>query len=159
MVGPEQHLAPLTFRPTRRQNTLPVGIFLVAISIFVIVFGSRQGKDAAGLTVGGVLLLLLGIAMVASRRAYTTIDRDGVRTRSMFGQRSCRWSEVTDIDVHYDSGDGPSIGRVRIQRSSGRALTLAVPTETSRKLDLSEPFWAELATIRSYWESAKGTGK
>ena len=52
------------------------------------------------MVIGGALLAALGIWFLAARRVRTTIDAE--RTSSMFGRRSCRWSEVTDVDLDID---------------------------------------------------------
>ncbi|MGP8000701.1 MAG: hypothetical protein ACLPKI_25780 [Streptosporangiaceae bacterium] len=75
LAGPEQ-LEPVTFRQTKNQRgtKLTGGIVFVPVSIYLLVQGSRPGKDAAALVIAGVLLLLLGIVLLASRNARATID-------------------------------------------------------------------------------------
>ena len=159
MAEPQQ-LVPVTFRPTRSQRRyrLTAAVFLVALSIFVFVYGAGAGTDAGGQVVGGVLFLMLGIFLLAIRSAYTTIDRYGVRTSSLFGPRSCRWSEVTDVSIRWDrGGDAPSTRHIKIQRSVGRSFTLAVPVDSSGRHNQNPDFGMHLATITAYWQSARSS--
>ena len=159
-VADPQQLVPVTFRPSRglRRYRLTAGVFLVALSIFVFVFGAGPAADVRGRVVGGVLFLLLGMFLLANRNAYTTIDRYGVRTSSLFGPRSCRWSEVTDVSIRWDrGGDAPSTRHVRIKRSAGRSFTLAVPVDTVSRHRQNPDFGIQLATITSYWQSARSS--
>jgi hypothetical protein len=73
----------------------------------------------------------------------------------VFGSRSCRWAEVTDVDIDIDATDGdPMVSRIKIQRSGGRSFTLPAPTGSSRKDRHDNPdFTDQLATIRSYWQA------
>jgi hypothetical protein len=159
-VAEPQQLVPVTFRPTRSQRRyrLTTGVILVALSIFVFVHGAGAGAGVRGRVVGGVLFLLLGMLVLANRNAYTTIDRYGVRTSSLFGPRSCRWSEVTDVSIRWDrGGDAPSIRHVKIQRSAGRSFTLALPVDSSGRHNQNPDFGIQLATITSYWQSARSS--
>jgi Bacterial PH domain len=96
------------------------GIYLVmsGIGILVLVFAGRAGKSAVALIVAGVGVAALGIWLLAARRVHTTIDAEGVRTSSMFGRHSCRWSEVTDVDLDIDATDGsPMVWSIKIHRA------------------------------------------
>ena len=96
--------------------------------------------------------------LLARRNAYTTIDRYGVRTWSMFGRRSCPWSEVTDVSEYWEHASDASPSRhVRIQRSSGRLFTLAVPFDPPGTHDENPEFETRLATITSYWRTARSS--
>jgi hypothetical protein len=127
------------------------------VGILVLVFAGRAGKDAAALVIAGIGLAALGLLLLAARRAYTTIDAEGVRTSpTMFGRRSCRWSEVTDVDLAIDATDGdPMVSSIKIHRRGGRSFTLPAPTDSSRKDRHDNPdFTDQLATIESYWRAS-----
>ena len=157
MTAPD-HLPPVTFRPTRGQHyqRLFVGIICVAAGVGIVVFAGRAGKGAVALIVGGVGLAALGIWFLAARRVHTTIDAEGVRTSSVFGRRSCRWSEVTDVDLDIEATDGdPMVWSIKIHRRRGRSFTLPAPTDSSRKGRHDNPdVTDQLATIRSYWRAS-----
>jgi len=73
----------------------------------------------AAVVIAGLCLAALGILFLSARRLHTTIDAEGVRTSSMFGRRSCRWSEVTDVDTDIDATDGnPVVWSIKIHRRS-----------------------------------------
>lgn len=154
MASPER-LPPVTFGPTRSQRgeKLFAGTCCVTCGVGIVVFSGRAGKDTAALIIAGILLAVLGVLFLAARRGHTTIDGEGVRTSSVFGQRSCRWSEVTDVDVDIDATDGdPMIYSVKIRRRGGGSFTLPAPTDSSRKGRRQNPdFTDQLDTIRSYW--------
>ena len=157
MASPER-LPPVTFRLTRGQHyqRLFVGIICVAVGVGLVLFEGRAGKGAVGLVIGGVGLAALGIWFLAARRVHTTIDADGVRTSSVFGRRSCPWSEVTDVDLDIDVTDGdPMVWGVKIHRRGGRSFTLPAPTDSSRKDRHDNPdFTDQLTTIRTYWQAS-----
>jgi hypothetical protein len=151
-------LPPVTFRPARGQRgeRLFAGIGCVTSGIGILVFAGRAGKDTVALVIAGVCLAGLGILFLAARRARTTIDAEGVRTSSIFGRRSCRWSEVTDVDEDIDATDGdPMIYGIKIHRRGGGSFTLPAPTDSSRKGRHNNPdFTDQLATITSYWQAS-----
>jgi hypothetical protein len=157
MASPER-LPPVTFGPTRGQHgeRLFVGIVCVAIGIGILVFAGRPGKNAAALVIAGIGLAALGVWFLAARRARTIIDAEGVRTSSAFVRRSCRWSEVADVDLNIDADGGdPMVWSIKIHRRAGGSFTLQAPTDSSRKDRHSNPdFNDQLATIRSYWSAS-----
>jgi hypothetical protein len=157
MACPER-LPPVTFRPTRGQHRemLFAGIYLVTSGVGIVVFAGRAGKGAVALIIAGVGLAALGIWLLADRRVHTTIDAEGVRTSSVFGRRSCRWSEVTDVDLDIDATDGdPMAWSIMIHRRGGRSFTLPAPTDSTRKDRHDNPdFTDQLATIESYWRAS-----
>ncbi len=148
-------LPPVTFGPTKGQRgeRIFAGTCCLTCGIGILVFAGKAGKDEVGIIIAGVLLAILGSWFLAARRARTTIDAEGVRTGSVFGQRSCRWSEVTDVDMNIDATDGdPMVYSIKIHRHGGRPFTLSAPTDSSRKGRHNNPdFTDQLATIRSYW--------
>ncbi len=153
-------LAPVTFWKSENQRRIQLtgGIATVPTSICLIVVGSRQGKDSAALVITGVLLLLFGIALLVRRSARTTIDRYGVQTWSVFGRRSCQWSEVTDVSEHWEHASDAAPSRcVKIQLSSGRSFKLAVPVDTPDTVEHNPDFGTQLATITSYWQAARSS--
>jgi hypothetical protein len=161
-VADQGRLEPVTFRQDKNPygTHLAGGLLLVPAGLVLLVLGGRQGKDS--LVGAGALLLLLAVILLAgqlvNRNACTTIDRDGVRTSSPVGRRSFRWSEVTDISEYWDHrGDSPSTRHVRIQRSSGRPVTLAVPVDSAALRRANPDFGIQLATIRSYWQNARSS--
>lgn len=157
MAAP-QPLPPVTFGPTRGQRgeRMFVGICCLTVGLGILVFAGRAGRRELGIVIAGVLLAVLGGWFLAARRARTTIDAEGVRTWSMFGQRSCRWSEVTDVDMKIDATDGdPTVYSIKIRRRGGRPFTLSAPTDSSTKARHVNPdFTDQLATIRSYWRAS-----
>jgi hypothetical protein len=157
MASP-QPLLPVTFRPARAQRgeRLFAGIACVVCGIGILVFAGRAGQDTAAVAIAGVCLAALGILFLTARRAQTTIDAEGVRTSSMFGRRSCRWSEVTDVDLDIDATDGdPIVSSIKIHRRGGGSFRLPAPSDSSRKGRHSNPdFTGQLATIRSYWQAS-----
>jgi Bacterial PH domain len=86
------------------------------------------------------LLAVLGIWFLAARRVRTTIDADGVRASSMFRGHSCRWSDVTEVDLDIDANDGPPmVYSVKIHRRGARPFTLAAPSDSVRKDRHADP--------------------
>jgi hypothetical protein len=151
---------PVTFRPTtgQRAQRLVVGVCCLVAGVSVIVLHSRASAgDRVALLVAGVALAALGIWFLAAGRGATVVDREGVRARSAFRQRSCRWSEVTDVELRIDANDGPpTVHGVRIVCASG-SFTLPAPTDSERAGRHDNPhFNDQLATIRSYWRAAVG---
>jgi Bacterial PH domain len=148
---------PVIYRPTRGQRgqRLFAGICCVTAGIGIIVFHGRAGAGGAKLIIAGVALAALGIWFLAARRGRTIIDDEGVRTRSAFGQRSCRWSEVTDVELCIDANDGPPmVSSIKIHRAGGGSFTLPAPTDSARKGRHDNPDFADqLATITSYWQA------
>jgi hypothetical protein len=157
MASP-QRLPPVTFRPARAQRgeRLFAGIVCLICGVGILVFAGRAGKGEAAVAIAGACLAALGIVFLSARRVHTTIDAEGVRTSSMFGRRSCRWSEVIDVDLDMDATDGdPIVSSVRIHRRGGGSFRLAAPSDSSRKGRHSNPeFSDQLATIRSYWQAS-----
>ncbi len=156
MASPER-LPPVIFRPARGQRgeRLVAGIGCLACGAGILVFAGRAGRGAVALVIAGALLAALGIFTLAARRADTAIGAEGVRTSSMFGRRSCRWSEVTDVDLDIDATDGdPMVWSIKIHRRGGGSFTLPAPSDSTRKGRHSNPdFTEQLATIRSYWRA------
>jgi hypothetical protein len=154
-MTPTQQLPPVTFGPAKAQRgqRAYAGICCVTFGTGILVFADRAGRDEVGIVLGGILLAALGIVFLAARRGSTTIDAQGIRTSSIFGRRSCRWSDVTDVDLNIDASDGdPMVYSIKIRRRGGRAFTLPVPSDSSRKGRHANPdFNDQLATIRSYW--------
>jgi hypothetical protein len=74
----------------------------------------------------------------------------------IFGRRSYRWSEVTDVDLDIDATNGdPMVWSIKIHRRSGGSFTLPAPSDSTRKVRHSNPdFTEQLATIRSYWQAS-----
>jgi len=157
MASPQRWPA-VTFRPGRGQRgeRLFAGIVCVASGVGILVFAGRAGKDAVALVIAGVCLAALGILFLAARRGQATIDAAGVRTSSVFGRRSCRWSEVADVDLDINADDGdPVVSSIRIRRRGGGSFRLPAPTDSARKGRHSNPdFTEQLATIRSYWQAS-----
>lgn len=156
-VASPDPLPPVTFRSTRGQRgeRLFAGICCVIAGIVIVVFHGRAGAGAAKLVIAGVLLAALGIWFLAARRGQTIVDAQGVRTSSAFGRRSCRWSEVTDVELCIDATDGPPmVSSIKIRRGGGGSFTLPAPTDSERKGRHDNPdFTDQLATIRSYWRA------
>jgi Bacterial PH domain len=157
MASP-QRLPAITFRPARGQRgeRLFAGIVCLAAGVGILVFAGRAGKGAVALVIAGVCLAALGILFLAARRAQTTIDPTGVRTSSVFGRRSCRWSEVADVDLDIDADGGdPMVSSIKIHRRGGGSFRLPAPSDSERKGRHSNPdFTEQLATIRSYWQAS-----
>jgi hypothetical protein len=154
MRSPEQ-MESVTFRPTRgqRRYRLQFGVFFTLIGVAGLVLVPHAGHDSAGAVVGGVVVLLVGLIVLASRKAHTTIDADGLSTSSLFGRHSCNWSEVSNITCKTDRGEGPNVSRIKIHRNPGRSFTLPAPTDSSSAANRNSEFGLQFATIRSYWES------
>jgi hypothetical protein len=125
--------ATVTFGPTlaQRGERLFAGICLVMCATGIFVFHGRAGKGAVGLVIGGVAGAVLGMLLLASSRAQTIIDGQGVRTRSAFGRRSCPWSEVTDIEMGIEAD--PMTYFVKVHCRDGRSFTLPAPTDSEDK--------------------------
>jgi hypothetical protein len=153
-----QPLPPVTFRPARAQRgeRLFAGIACLICGVGILVFSGRAGKGTVAMAIAGVCLAGLGMLFLSARRVHTTIDAEGVRTSSMFGRRSCRWSEVTDVDLDIDATDGdPMVSSIKIHRRGGGSFRLAAPSDSSRKGRHSNPDFADqLAMIRSYWQAS-----
>jgi len=160
MTSPER-LPPIVFTPAKsqRRERLFAGIICLPCGVGLLVFAGRASNGTAALVIVGVCLMVVGVVFLAARRAQTTIDAEGLRTASMFGQRSCRWSEVSDIGVDVsraiESSDGnPRVSTITIHRHSGHSFTLRTPNDSSSKHGHSNPDFAnQLATIRSYWQA------
>jgi hypothetical protein len=151
---------PVTFRPVRYRRGSQVlgGIGAVGFGIAAIAFAGRVAKDGAGLTLVGVVLIVLGVVFLVGRRGQTTIDGQGLYASSPFGRRSCHWSEVAGIrlDVN-DKGDDPVVSTIKIDLHGGRTFTLPVPRDHETGSHHDNPdFPGQLATIRRYWQANSG---
>jgi hypothetical protein len=148
---------PVTFQANRAQRARRRGVgflFLVA-GVGLIAFSGKAGtgRATAGLIIAGLCFAALGVLALASRRAYTMIDAEGIHTSGPWGRRSCRWADVTDVELKIEAVDGPPmVYNIKIHRRGGRSFTLAAPTDAETKGRHDNPeFSQQLAVINSYW--------
>ncbi len=157
--GPYQ---PVTFEANRTQRAKrrATGFLLLAAGVGMIAFSGRAGtgRATAGLIVAGLCFAALGVLGLVSRRAYTVIDAEGINTSGLWGRRSCRWIDVTDVELKIDANDGPPlVYRIKIHRRGGRSFTLPAPTDSATRDRHDNPeFRQQLAVINSYWLNGAG---
>lgn len=153
---------PVTFTAssTQRAKQRGAGLFSLVIGVFLAAVSGRAGSGGgtAALIAIGVLFAALGALALASRRAYTVIDAEGISTSGPWGRRSCRWADVTDVEPKVDASDGPPIGyRIKVHRRGRGPFTLPAPTDSAREDRRDNPeFDGQLALINSYWLNAAG---
>lgn len=116
----------------------------------------------SALTVGE--LIVLGAAMLVSCGIVlarcgdrTSIDEQGLRTRTLWKRRNCRWTDITGIDrVGFAAGNSAMslrTTRVQITTAAGDRFTLPAPFTTDWATG-DPDFEAKLKDIRQAWHSA-----
>jgi hypothetical protein len=70
-----------------------------------------------------------------------------VHASALFGRRSYRWSEVTDVTCRLGD-DGAANGRIKIRTGKGRSFALPVPA-SAQGLGRNPEFLRQLDTIRA----------
>jgi hypothetical protein len=145
---------------TQRARRRGVGILFLVAGVGLMAFSGRAstGRETASLIVAGLCFAALGALALAGRRAHTMIDADGICTSGPWGRRSCRWTDVTDVELKIDANDGPPmVYNIKIHRRGGRSFTLPAPTDSATKDRHDNPeFNQQLAVINSYWRNGAG---
>jgi len=155
--GPYQ---PVTFEANsaQRARRRVLGFVFLVIGAGMIAFSGKAGtgRGTAGLIVAGLCFAVLGA--LANRRAHTMIDAQGICTSGLWGRRSCRWIDVTDVELKIDANDGPPMAyKIKIHRRDGRSFTLPAPTDSATRNRHDNPeFNQQLAVINSYWLNGAG---
>jgi hypothetical protein len=157
--GPYQ---PVIFEPNsaQRAKRLSIGFLFLVFGVGMVAFSGQAGtgRATAGLIIAGLCFAALGVLALAYRRAHTMIDAEGIYTSGPWGRRSCRWIEVTDVELNIAANDGPPmVYSIKIHRRGGRSFTLAAPADSERKGQHDNPeFNQQLAVINSYWRNGAG---
>lgn len=111
-------------------------------------YHSRQGPFSIYLLVVTALCALLAIRYAS---AFTECAPDRIRTRRIFGSRSCPWTEVAEITVY-----GGRVPFASVMRTNGTRFRLGAP---SSRFVSRMHFNAQGARILAYWkETSASTG-
>jgi hypothetical protein len=157
--GPYQ---PVTFEANsaQRAKRRVLGFVFLVIGAGLMAFSGKAGtgRGTAGLIIAGLCFAVLGALALANRRAYTMIDAEGIYASGLWGRRSCRWIDVTDVELKIGANDGPPmVYNIKIHRRGGRSFTLPAPTDSATKDRHDNPeFNQQLAVINSYWLNGAG---
>jgi hypothetical protein len=153
---------PVTFaaNSAQRAKYRGIGFLCLVTGGCLIAFSGRAGSGGgtATLIFVGLVFVALSTLAMASRRARTAIDAEGIATSGPWGRRTCRWADVTDVELKIDANDGPPmVYSIKVHRRGGGSFTLPAPTdsETGDKHD-NPDFQQQLALINSYWLNAAG---
>src|SRR5215469_18454652 len=151
---------PVTFaaNSAQRAKQRGIGFFSLVTGVCLIAFSGRAGSGAGTAALIIVGLLFVALSTLAIRRAHTVIDAEGISTSGPWGRRTCRWADVTDVELKIDANDGPPmVYSIKVHRRGGGSFTLPAPTdsETGDKHD-NPDFQQQLAVINSYWRNGAG---
>jgi hypothetical protein len=157
-AGPYQ---PVTFtanRPQRAKRRF-TGFLFIAVGIGMLALSGRVDTGRGpSLILSGLCFIALGVLSLALyRRAYTTIDAEGLATSVLWGRRTCRWADVTDVELNVDASEGPPAYNIIIHCRGGRSFELAAPKDAETRDRHENPeFQGQLALINSYWRNGAG---
>jgi hypothetical protein len=108
-----------------------------------------------------ILLSALGVFYVFfwlnAGLTTTTLDADGLRTRTIFRSRFYPWSDIRQVSAReYPLGGGEPVTRVAVDLASGPSVRLPVPMPGTVRGRPDPRFAAEVAQIQGYLYSATG---
>lgn len=161
-MAPSGLYEPVTFEPNRTQRAgrwiLGVALLVAACGIMSFARKAATHADAVLLIMIGLCSAAFGVLVIATRRAYTTIDAAGIYTSGRWGRRACPWADVTDVELKIDATDGePLVYHIKIHRRGGRSFTLGAPSDAETRGRHDNPeFEGQLAVIKSYWRNGAG---
>jgi hypothetical protein len=130
-----------------RISGISSAVVLVCVVVAVVIGGA-----AWLLILPGGVALVLAIATLIFGSGRTVLTPDGIRThRLIFSWHSCRWPDVTSIDVVKTRGRETRYSWIAVTRASGSSFRLTAPYDASSKGDGDPEFSAEYRRIHDYW--------
>lgn len=117
----------VVYRVANRRGFL---IWSAICTVFVLGFAISiplNASAAGALLLPGLLGLLMGPLLLNFAAGKTSIGRDGLRTSSLFGSRSCRWDEVVSVHRERHSVRANRITVIMVELVDGRRFKLKAP--------------------------------
>jgi hypothetical protein len=163
-MAPEGLYRPVTFASNnnaRRARQRVYGFLFMVAGVCLVAFSGKAGtgRETHNLIVAGVCAAALGVlSVLINRPRCTMIDAEGISTSVLWGRRTCRWADVTDVELNTDADGGTSTAySIIVHRHDGYAFELVAPTDYATGGRHRNPdFQAQLALINSYWLNGAG---
>jgi hypothetical protein len=148
-----------------RRGWIATAVFLIGVA-GVAVAPVVSGHGTAFLVLPGLIGLIVAVISFNVANGRTVLSPQGIRTGTLIGHHSCRWTEVAEIEsVNFSVSrysrptevpEGHGQAQIRITRSSGKSFKLAAP----RDLNGPDPqLKAKFQEIREYWAKAQGQSR
>lgn len=145
----------------RRQSWLvtllaPPLLAVASAALFSLKGGFTITKMAVLAPIIWVVILPFMISVMGRMLGSTTVNRAGIRTRTLVNQQSLRWDEVTALEVYEIPGRGASGGFVlQAHQAARKPLDLPGVFATPSQVNGTQ-FVGTVEAIKAAWRDASG---
>lgn len=145
--GPAVDTETVVYRVANRRGFLIWSAICAAFAVGFAVSIPLAPPVAGGLLLPGLLGLFMCPLLLNFAFGKTIITREGVRTQSLFGSRSCRWDEVAAVHSERHSVRANTITVLMVELADGRRFKLKAPANRTG----DDPrTWEALAVLQDY---------